>query len=286
MARNQNEVRKVSDLPEWFSIDKYAEASQLGFVGWYEQLKVRKSIIRLIELSTKPKITLDVFQAIRELIFELLSEIQEAPLHERGNSPLFENEVGTCHIYDRGVRLITVLDLYMMERSIEEDKRNYVRAWMEAKDSPAVASKVRSSHIECKDWFNYPVDELTSVDVFGYTIRVNPLIPDNVLIDEFKDLLREIRKHGSDYCNSQRPDFNGWIKFGVLPFLDLWMWQCVEDKHIPNRVMADAIFPAGEGGEEVVRKTTRKLAFSLLDEPHLHTLATRAIGEKADRKDH
>ena len=47
--------------------------------------------------------------------------------------------------------------------------------------------------------------------------------------------------------------------------------------------MADAIFLPGEGGEEVVRKTTAKLARELLTLKHLETLAALAAQEIAER---
>ena len=47
--------------------------------------------------------------------------------------------------------------------------------------------------------------------------------------------------------------------------------------------MADAIFPQGEGGEEVVRKTTKPLAESVLGKGFLEKLEAIAAHEKAER---
>ena len=75
----------------------------------------------------------------------------------------------------------------------------------------------------------------------------------------------------------------GWAKFGILPYLDLNAWAEIEGVKIPNRVMADAIFPVGEGGEEVVRKTTQKIAYEILTESHLNKLAALAAQEISER---
>ena len=56
-----------------------------------------------------------------------------------------------------------------------------------------------------------------------------------------------------------------------------------EGKKIPNRVVADAIFRLGEGGEEVVRKTTQKLASLVLTDSHLQLLASIAAQEIVER---
>jgi hypothetical protein len=52
---------------------------------------------------------------------------------------------------------------------------------------------------------------------------------------------------------------------------------------IPNRVFADAIFPLGEGGEEVVRKTTRPLAMRVMGKLNVEILKARAASQLAER---
>jgi hypothetical protein len=69
------------------------------------------------------------------------------------------------------------------------------------------------------------------------------------------------------------PDFNEWIRIGILPYLDLKIWEMQENVSIPNRVMADAIFTDEISGEETVRKTTDKLACQVLEGDILKELA-------------
>lgn len=92
-----------------------------------------------------------------------------------------------------------------------------------------------------------------------------------------------LKEAGIYIDNKLRPDFVGWAKFGILPYLDLNAWAEIEGVKIPNRVMADAIFPVGEGGEEVVRKTTQKIAYEILTESHLNKLAALAAQEISER---
>jgi Family of unknown function (DUF6387) len=68
-----------------------------------------------------------------------------------------------------------------------------------------------------------------------------------------------------------------------LPYADLLIWAKENKVKIPNRVFADAIFPQGEGGEEVVRKTTRPLAKRVLGSLNMEILEARAASELAER---
>lgn len=97
------------------------------------------------------------------------------------------------------------------------------------------------------------------------------------------DLRSTLRRKSIVTKNWRKPDFADWNRFGVLPYLDLRIWGQETGTRISNRVMADAIFLPGEGGEEVVRKTTAKLARELLTLKHLETLAALAAQEIAER---
>ena len=39
-----DQIRHVSEIPEWFDLDKYAEAADLDAAGWYEQLAIRHDL--------------------------------------------------------------------------------------------------------------------------------------------------------------------------------------------------------------------------------------------------
>ena len=75
------------------------------------------------------------------------------------------------------------------------------------------------------------------------------------------------------------PEYQKWVDYAVLPYLDLKLWAEEESCSIPNRVMADAIFPNGDKGEEMVRKTTQKIANMLMEEGYVEFLATIAAHE-------
>jgi Family of unknown function (DUF6387) len=65
-----------------------------------------------------------------------------------------------------------------------------------------------------------------------------------------------------------RPDFEFWIRMGILPYLDLTLWAYLNDLNIPNRVMADAIYSDDEGDPDRVRKVTKVWADDLTRSEH------------------
>lgn len=128
-------------------------------------------------------------------------------------------------------------------------------------------------------------------------IRINWTLPDTTLIEHFKQFLKlhrpaESWQDGDDEFAysikkfNRKPNFDDWCRFGILPYLDLQLWALETDNHIPYRVMADAIYLPGEGGEENVRKTTAPLADMLMTETALDVLASQAALEIAEKNNH
>ena len=74
------------------------------------------------------------------------------------------------------------------------------------------------------------------------------------------------------------------MRFGVLPYLDLKFWELETGNKIPLRVIADAIYPIGEGGEETVRKTTVPLANSLIQNNNLRILIAQVATEMVENQ--
>jgi hypothetical protein len=112
----------------------------------------------------------------------------------------------------------------------------------------------------------------------GYDLffRVRANVPEKILTDLF---VKAIRREGSNNKRDissvryRRPDIDNWVRLGLLPFIDLKIWEMQQGAKISNRIMADAIFAMGEGGEETVRKTTEVLARQVIDGDMLDVLA-------------
>ncbi len=291
-------IKHVSKLPKWFSLEKYETAKSLDAAGWYDQLSTRRDMITLIGSPRwngwKPN---DLPKIAKHLI-KVLEVIRAMPIFNIADNTILATYFFGGAIrdlkskdlrYSLGVHFTTVRNLYLTENNIEEDKRAYARGFFERIFSNDFMGHEKPSTLKYKyeDWIDEPVDGIVKNINFDINVTVNMLLPDKVLIEQFKQLLQrnrnQLKRVGCVIENTEKPNFSAWCEHGVLPYLDLQMWQRETGMKIPNRVMADAIFPPGEGGEEKIRKTTKELAVNLLARNHLETLAALAVQEIAEQ---
>lgn len=282
-------VKSVSELPEWFSLDKYDGVKGLDSAGWYEQLSVRKDMSVMVG-SPRWKSRAEI-ESLDQIDIRVLETLRRNPLPDIAGNDLLRAYFygGAMHEiksrdprYSLGVHLATVRNLYWTEGNIEREKRDYARKFFAQFENCDWGSEDQME-FKCVDWIDEPVDLFSFSAGFGVNVSVNLLVPDKLLIEQFKQMLKELRRKGLDAGNCAKSNFLGWSRFGVLPYLDLKIWEHETGRKIPNRVMADAIFPPGEGGEEVVRKTTAKLAQELLTRKNLEILASIAAHEIAEQ---
>jgi len=136
-------------------------------------------------------------------------------------------------------------------------------------------------------WINEPIYKSASPDLKAEgLINVNLDFSDDILIDQFKKWLSAIRMEVNIHTKPKaikQSDLNLWTLYGVLPYLDLKIWERETTLSIPNRVMADAIYSTGVGGEETVRKTTAPLVEHLLSEKALKQLGGQVVLQKPEQ---
>lgn len=284
-------IKRVGDLPAWFELSKYSQTEKLDATGWYEQLTVRKDLQILLGLHRQGR-------PIDGMIDKIMPIFQTSPIVDlASNETLKVMFYGGClHelkesslLYSPGVRLTTVRDLYRTESLIYPDIRRSARSWAAYflnKFNWLTPTKKKFDIEIISQWINEPVFAVAENCLPIFTIDLD--LPDSILINQFRQVLESIRDPDGKYCipkkSYPRPNFANWTTFAVLPYMDLKIWATLENVSIPNRVIADAIFKAGEGGEEVVRKTTEKLAQELVTDGHLNQLAAFAAYEISEQK--
>lgn len=289
-------IRRVSDLPNWFDLTKYAAADLLNTVGWYEQLSLRRHLRQIVDSYLANIQQKGSPGEIGGQLRQVLTLVRKAPIVDVTQSQLLKAYFygGALHelktrdpLYSHGVHLATVRDIYLTERNIDKKKRDYAGKFFDQifGDNVDLKRLLKYTH---KDWIDEPVDNIIESAGIELNVRVNMSVSDSVLIDRFRRMLLSARakmrnKEFSGDSNWRRPDYSNWVQFGVLPFIDLLIWQREADVSIPNRVMADAIFAPGERGEETVRKTTSKLAFELLSQQYLRALSALGAYEISEQ---
>lgn len=277
-------LKSASDLPAWFDLNKYADQVSLDAAGWYEQLSVRQSLLSMTRhIDDKYSRFSELVKFIRETpIIDTYSDFKLRTY--LGNGKLHELKIKQPN-FTLGIRLMTAHEFYKIDKLVGIEKSECARKLLaRAYDDSDWDQPHKFDYV---DWLDSPVDSIIGSGSQEMNICINTELPDKILIKQFEQFLRLLRdlkvSMGMPEIPWRKPDFEGWVRFAVLPYIDLTIWSYEIDIKIPNRVMADAIFPPGEGGEEVVRKTTEKLVTELLDIYHLDTLASFAAYEITER---
>lgn len=261
-------IKHVSELPEWFKLEKYEGAKDLNITGWYQQLVIRNSAMLHVK-------------AINQEAFRLM---RENPIINIKNHRIFWTwfhevqqrlNMHNPH-FALGVHSLTIDEFIHIEECLLSERLNHARKWKENCSTP-------NSNFPYERWIDEPIYNSAKPDHYPCrALYVNLGLPDVVLIDHFKECLTKLRNHSNTHDVQKyyrKLDTHNWIKYGVLPYLDLIIWEKEMDVTIPNRVMADAIYPPGIAGEETVRKTTSELASELTHQMSLNQLGSEAALE-------
>lgn len=274
------QIKHISELPSWFNLDKYDLAKELDATGWHEQLIIRRAYLTRPYLLSQPEILaitreypiLDIdYNEITRGIFgvQALIELKDEDLR-----------------FSFGVRHLTPMDMMRAEFNIPLEKQEYLNECRdEIQDFLEVGGDLDELDCGVETWTYQPIRDLLDPKYedmcFAY-IKLE--LPDALLIEHFKQFLATHRAQTSSKKRTRLPDFKEWCRLGVLPYLDLKIWEQEQKVSIPNRVMADAIYQPGEGGEENVRKTTAPLAEYLITERSFEILSAIAANEITEEK--
>lgn len=287
-------ISHVSNLPEWFDLAKYEIAGSLDAIGWYEQLIIRRELIRVLFRGTRIESIFPGYPAIsKHEAKKLTTLIHIVPILNISvediqnifskHSALYELKTHNPQ-YSFGVRQTTVYEHYATERFIEKEKRNYARNFFSQLYEEDNKSEIQFKN---EDWIDEPIDAIVEDFRYDINIRVNTLLPDKILIEQFERLLSNVRvaqMHSElKGDNVRKPDFSKWILYGVLPYLDLKIWKLETGKKLTKQEIAYAISPYGDRGEDLFRKTTEETAEILISVKYLETLAAYAASEIAEQ---
>lgn len=276
-------VKHRSQLPPWFSLENYEGLKDLALADWLRQLSARAEL--MTAALPLHKYQLDRLHILRSqpIISAAIAEDNLCSWHAQLNAQLEDDPLGGAPVCP-----MTLSDLLRVEQDIGEDHLVYARdlvlryyygGGLDVLD-PAVAIQAMQERHE----LDRPVDGWSAHHAKTSLVVVNLTLPDAVLIQSFRDLLPRLREQVSfrrqgPVPTNARVAPEEWVRIGVLPYLDLRLWANETSHRITNRTFADAIFPPGEGGEEIVRKTTSKVAAELMTNAFLQRLLAAAVDE-------
>jgi hypothetical protein len=294
-------IKHVSDLPNWFQLNKYKSAKQLDAAGWYEQLFVRQNL-RLALYRLQDCCEDEEYNDERDLdvIDHTFAKIQENPIIDVSTDTQLSEEFLTPTLDELkqrmphsqlGVHNITVAEFLCIESETSEPLKEIRPQWEKYFRNKCYDDS------QIRKWINTPLHKLnpTNIPIEREIVHVNWNLPDTTLIEHFKQFLKTQRpevifsedENDDKYQNLLKkyyrtPDFNAWCRLGILPYLDLTFWALEKNLIIPYRVMADAIYLPGEGGEETIRKTTAPLAEIWMTDEAINALVHHAALQIAE----
>lgn len=311
MDYNGKIIRNVSELPTWYNLDKYQDAPSLDAASWYELILQRWTHFYWFEergpewyrskyLGDGINPRYSALLQSRDSPLYLLTDGLQIVVIGGGQLEALKYDINNFSTLSRAVAPLTFRRLYRIEQGLKVSTRKRIRKWMDRFFNDFVNIELTDQFkAEC-EWANSFINDPIS-DVFEKqrdeigpiqrprdpdVVQIDLSVPDKILIQQFTDYLRHVRQKYPDIIKANKykyPEYQKWIDYAVLPYLDLKLWAEEEGCSIPNRVMADAIFPDGEKGEEMVRKTTKKIADTLMKTEYVGFLATIAAHEIAEK---
>lgn len=254
-------IKRREDLPTWFEIKNYDTTKNFTARDWYQQLFVRKFCQ---EIGNENSFVKQVISAIRENpIIDVLNDDSFSLI--KGYS-VFANNIS----FMPGIHPMTAHEFVTIEKDIDPIKLELARNWS------------RQNHLNPKVLYSteidLPINKLNPNFKKFIAMSINSNLPKSLLMKQFEEFLDSLQIKDSEK-RYQQLDFRNWYKYGVLPYLDLDVWQKEANKRITNLTFANAIHADEVRGEENIRKTTSHLAKTLLSYESLKELAGQAYIE-------
>ncbi|MHC8388398.1 DUF6387 family protein [Pseudomonas sp. MDT2-39-1] len=237
-------IERVEDLPEWFGLDKYRGCENFDVNEWYRQLLERQSLFEacvcLIDPDSTDKGCYDWYE-------EAIEEFREAPLKL---SPSL-SDIECKHLPIRSLRA------YDLHITASEEMHRQGSKTTHPVDYTILFKDSWQSEIEVL---------VTGSPYLQPAIVVDLGANDSTLKAAFAAWLSDTRKRSPGFSPSRsKPNWRRWARYGLLPYIDLWIWSMETETHIPDRVMSSAISNY-DVGEENLRKTIAPLAIELMSD--------------------
>lgn len=302
-------IRSVKELPEWYDLNKYKYASTLNAADWYELILQRWNHYFYIEDNSES------YSDPEDPFYQALLQLRKSPLSKLTDDmhitligsklSALKNDKEYFSISSNAIKPLTFRRLYQNENRLNRTTLTRVRKWFDGIFNRSYRNKGLSEEFKdeskwAKSFIDDPLfDALQKQgkdeNVEGYNswhycdfVEIDLSIPDKILLQQFSDYLRYVRQKYPFTAKESKykyPEFFKWVDYSILPYLDLIIWAMENNCSIPNRVMADAIYPVDtEKGEEVVRKTTKKIADMVMDYDYVDFLSTIAAHEIMEKK--
>lgn len=287
-------IDRLEQLPEWFRLDRYRDAENFDAAQWHEQLGFRRQIL---EGNPEYPIKRDLSTEVRDQAMRLWRD-KAAPaltqIRSRPTGPLISQRAmivmgkpSAAFIEYRGgltkipispeetpVRPLAVSALLSQAHSDHFMHEHGRKEQSDLNQWSMLAHCCDPSYKTPQHLNSLPL-KIGGRSVLSIDLRAR----DDDLRKAFDAWLNRARAERPSARNNRKPAYKDWARYGLLPHLDLLIWELEAGVHIPDRVMSAAVSHYDKG-ESSFRKTVKPLAISLMG--NLSELRAQAVAEAED----
>jgi hypothetical protein len=269
-------------VPSWFKLSKYRNLGNLDLTGWFKHLSARQICMDAVDPpGTRVYLTAYGFdvchKALRALRVDPLSDAKAL-----NDLTSLDGFLPQNIRYTLGVHTLRMSDLSGQLAAMDRGTRRMLCGNLSREKREEFYRSNR----------NWATQEVDAYRIYGVTKRllvVDPTLPQEVLVNQFRDWLsiEQSEKRADGFEGKYyAPDPRRWIAMGLLPCMDLMMWAAEKRVNYSKRDITRAIRADGLARESATAKTTIPLALDFLNGGHrslmlLHRLRVEAAAELA-----
>lgn len=266
-------IERVEDLPEWFDLSKYAELESFKAAEWLRELSFRQQL--LVSNPTYPtdnalSPTPENWSFWRKAVHERAKYLRSSPVKRQDITSVcivHGKKAPILTSYRGGLMSVPVSEAYSPVRHLTMHDLLF-QALSDCSDAASVSdAKKRWDILDNRFGGSFSVDGKLAekpVNIGGASVLSIDLdASDAVIKQAFERWLKLARTESPLHKQPKRPAYERWHRYGLLPYLDLLIWEMETDSRIPDRVMSAAI-SSYDQGEDNLRKTIAPLARQLM----------------------
>lgn len=265
-------IRRKSDLPEYFDLDKYKAFESLDDREFFNQLLARHYMVA------------DYEQWIDEedIIAIMSNPVTDRKYSEDAFAGIDYVQIDAQEIKPSGDKRLGWSMLVEPLRRHDVFKISHSKKVIDEYDDADTVGLL---------------DDVNLVDDFGddFFVKLNLRYPDEFLIEDLSSLLSSWRKSLNIPDPNSDLTINSWevvrtkiLRYGIFPYADLFAWQKITGNRIKSSVLAGAICPDLSIGEkqlcETIKPFFEKNLSHLSIEKFEREIRERLIEQKNRRK--
>jgi hypothetical protein len=287
--------------PRGFSLSNYAQVLNFSARDWYLQLDLRRELLNEAEEYKHYRIYLETnddneeYGAGNDYYDSIRSEIEEHlanPIDKIDTYPFNPDASGLSFLkgdcaanlaaridadhpladYPRGVRPISVSDIYRAEGNLQPEYQVYARQHYGQPYCGDEKLRVESEYPPLPWLYERASRYMAGTPRGIETVRIDLALSNKVLQKQFNEFLKQARRDHPQFPSRQSPMFSELHTIGVLPYLDLRIWMLMSGKELTNPEIAELIYDMREAstGQRVLEvtkpKADRLISKAFLDE--------------------